>query len=66
MFLDGLVLHRRSLNLPALSMQWGVLEGVGYVAKNATTIGVWCEKGYNIGLNIYIISFDFNESIIMK
>jgi NADPH:quinone reductase-like Zn-dependent oxidoreductase/malonyl CoA-acyl carrier protein transacylase/SAM-dependent methyltransferase len=39
MFLDGLTLYRRSHNYPSLSMQWGVLGGVGYVHRNVTTVG---------------------------
>jgi acyl transferase domain-containing protein/NADPH:quinone reductase-like Zn-dependent oxidoreductase/SAM-dependent methyltransferase/acyl carrier protein len=33
-FLDSLVFHRRALGLPALTTNWGVLGGEGYVARN--------------------------------
>src|SRR5688572_8702139 len=33
-FLDSLAHHRRALGLPALTMNWGVLGGDGYVARN--------------------------------
>ncbi|KAH7820135.1 putative polyketide synthase module [Monocercomonoides exilis] len=39
MFLDGLVQHRRAQGLPAMSVQWGVLGGVGYVHRNSSTLG---------------------------
>jgi acyl carrier protein/short-subunit dehydrogenase len=33
-FLDALSHHRHALGLPALTMNWGVLGGEGYVARN--------------------------------
>lgn len=33
-FLDSLTHHRRALGLPALAINWGVLGGEGYVARN--------------------------------
>ncbi|WP_395738711.1 thioester reductase domain-containing protein [Prosthecobacter sp.] len=33
-FLDALASHRHSLGLPALTINWGVMSGVGYVARH--------------------------------
>jgi acyl carrier protein len=33
-FLDGLAYHRRAQGLPALTVNWGALSDVGYVAQN--------------------------------
>jgi acyl carrier protein len=33
-FLDSLAHHRRALGMPALTVNWGVLGGDGYVARN--------------------------------
>jgi acyl transferase domain-containing protein/thioesterase domain-containing protein/acyl carrier protein len=34
-FLDALAVYRRALGLPALTVNWGVLSEVGFVARNA-------------------------------
>lgn len=34
-FLDALAYHRHANGLPALTVNWGVVAGVGYVAQNA-------------------------------
>jgi hypothetical protein len=36
-FLDQLSHHRRALGLPALTFNWGALEGAGFVARNEKT-----------------------------
>ncbi len=36
-FLDGLSHHRRSLGLPALTIDWGALRGAGFVERNQKT-----------------------------
>jgi NADP-dependent 3-hydroxy acid dehydrogenase YdfG/acyl carrier protein len=33
-FLDGLAHYRRAMNLPALTVSWGVISEVGYVARH--------------------------------
>ncbi len=34
-FLDALALHRRAMGLPALTVDWGALSEVGFVARNS-------------------------------
>jgi acyl transferase domain-containing protein/NADPH:quinone reductase-like Zn-dependent oxidoreductase/acyl carrier protein/ubiquinone/menaquinone biosynthesis C-methylase UbiE len=34
-FVDALAHHRRAFGLPALTINWGVISGAGYVAQNA-------------------------------
>jgi amino acid adenylation domain-containing protein len=36
-FLDQIAHHRRALGLPALTFNWGALEGAGFVARNEKT-----------------------------
>ncbi len=43
-FLDSLAFHRRSLGLPALTVNWGPLGDVGYLARNPM-VAAWLEAG---------------------
>jgi len=43
-FLDSLAYHRRHLGLPALTVNWGPLGDVGYLARNPT-VAAWLESG---------------------
>jgi acyl transferase domain-containing protein/NAD(P)-dependent dehydrogenase (short-subunit alcohol dehydrogenase family)/aryl carrier-like protein len=43
-FLDSLAYHRRGLGLPALTVNWGPLGDVGYLARNPT-VAAWLEAG---------------------
>ncbi len=43
LFLDTLVWHRRALGLPALTINWGYLGEVGYLAEHPQ-LGEWLER----------------------
>lgn len=45
-FLDSLAHHRRALGLKALTVNWGVLSGVGYVSRHAEIAGYLERQGY--------------------
>jgi NADPH:quinone reductase-like Zn-dependent oxidoreductase/acyl carrier protein len=44
-FLDSLAHHRHALGLPALTINWGVLGGEGYVARNARVAEFLAKQG---------------------
>ena len=44
-FLDSLAYHRRALGFPALTINWGVLGGEGYVARNERVAEFLAKQG---------------------
>jgi NADPH:quinone reductase-like Zn-dependent oxidoreductase/SAM-dependent methyltransferase/acyl carrier protein len=44
-FLDSLAHHRQALGLPALTINWGVLGGEGYVARNERVADFLARQG---------------------
>src|SRR5205085_11077488 len=44
-FLDSLAWHRQALGLPALTVNWGVLGGEGYVARNERVAEFLAKQG---------------------
>jgi acyl transferase domain-containing protein/acyl carrier protein/phospholipid N-methyltransferase len=44
-FLDSLAHHRHALGMPALTINWGVLGGEGYVARNARVAEFLARQG---------------------
>jgi acyl carrier protein len=44
-FLDSLAHHRHALGLPALTINWGVLGGEGYVARNTRVAEFLAKQG---------------------
>jgi acyl transferase domain-containing protein/SAM-dependent methyltransferase/acyl carrier protein len=48
-FLDAFAHYRRSRNLPALTVNWGLIEDVGYVSRNAS-VARYLERQGLVGL----------------
>jgi NADPH:quinone reductase-like Zn-dependent oxidoreductase/acyl carrier protein/SAM-dependent methyltransferase len=46
-FLDSLAHHRQALGLPALAVNWGVLGGEGFVARNERVADFLARQGTN-------------------
>src|SRR5260370_41304055 len=44
-FLDSLAHHRQALGLPALTVNWGVLGGEGYVTRNERVADFLARQG---------------------
>src|SRR5204862_6040790 len=44
-FLDSLAHHRQALGLPALTINWGVLGGEGFVARNERVAEFLAKQG---------------------
>ena len=44
-FIDALAHHRQALGLPALAVNWGVLGGAGYVARNERVADFLARQG---------------------
>jgi len=50
-FLDSLAWHRQALGLPALTVNWGVLGGQGYVARNQRVSEFLARQGREGGIH---------------
>jgi aryl carrier-like protein len=56
-FLDGLAWHRRALGLPALTVNWGYLGDVGYLARRSELGGRLERQG--------VLSFSIDEALAL-
>ena len=57
-FLDAFAHHRRSLGLPVLTIDWGRLDEVGYVARHAEAKHVTVQMGRTNGYYFVAIEDD--------
>ncbi len=69
-FLDGLAEYRRRLNLPALSIEWGAIEGGNMLKKNSNIVKAFYSFGINSlpvqkALDIMPLLWNQNNSCIM-
>jgi len=72
-FLDGLAHYRRALGLPALTVDWGMMAEVGYVAQHPDVLEMLERQGTfgiqpdaALGLMARLLQADFSQAIVFR